>query len=135
LSEIVFLNGEGTDPNGKTSTSGGRFFEDPTLLPLSAKTQVKISVFDHAQFCPNGSTEVNINDIPNDTAVAVAFGCPNPAFPTLLSGGYITDAVAQPNFQVYQNFPVTNSAWQVNVWNTSGQTFHLTIYTLCSAIQ
>jgi Collagen triple helix repeat (20 copies) len=83
------------------------------------------------------ATEVETDvthDIPTSTAVAIAFGCPNPAFPTLLSGGYTTDAIAVPNFQVYENIPVSN-AWQVNVWNTSGTTYHLTVTTLCGAIQ
>lgn len=74
-------------------------------------------------------------DIPNSVAASIAFGCPNAAFPILLSGGYNTDAVAVPSFQVYQNFPTGNQSWQVSVWNTSGNTYHLTVYALCGAIQ
>lgn len=75
------------------------------------------------------------HDVPSFTQVAISFGCSNPAFPVLLSGGYTTDAIAVPNFQVYQSFPVSNQAWQVGVWNTSSSTYHLTLYALCGAIQ
>lgn len=70
-----------------------------------------------------------------DEAAALSNNCPNPAFPTLLSGGYTTDAVGIADFQVYQNFPASSSAWQVGVWNLTSSTYHLTVYVLCGAIQ
>ncbi|MGI8772849.1 MAG: DNRLRE domain-containing protein [Acidobacteriaceae bacterium] len=70
-------------------------------------------------------------------AAAGALGCADPAYPTLLSGGYSTDNYAgDPNFEVYQSFPGGNNTWQVGFWNVSStKTYHLTIYTLCGAIQ
>ncbi len=62
-------------------------------------------------------------------------GCPNPNFPVMLSGGYLTDAVGVSGFQVYQNGPSSASTWQVSVWNLSGSPYHLTLYLLCAAIQ
>lgn len=75
------------------------------------------------------------NDVPGGTAASYADSCQNPSFPTLLSGGYTTDAIAVSGFQVYQNYPSLNSQWQVTAWNTSGTTYHITLYLLCGAIQ
>ncbi len=73
--------------------------------------------------------------IPPFNAGPVSFGCSDPAYPTLLSGGYTSDDVGDPNFQVDQSIPVGN-IWQVGVWNASSTTtYHLTITLLCGAIQ
>ena len=66
---------------------------------------------------------------------AYALPCSDPAHPVLLSGGYITDVVGDPNFGVSQSFPAANNAWQVNVWNISASTYHLTVYAVCGAVQ
>ena len=68
-------------------------------------------------------------------AGAFLLSCTDPAHPTLLSGGYTTDSVGDPNFEVYQNYPVTFQTWQVNAWNLSSNTYHLTVYVLCGGIQ
>ena len=68
-------------------------------------------------------------------AGAVPLGCTDPEHPTLISGGYTTDAVGDPNFEVYQSFPSSATAWQVNAWNVSSSTYHLTVYVMCAGIQ
>lgn len=73
--------------------------------------------------------------IGQDEAGAFSVTCQNAAFPTLLSGGYATDSVGDPNFQVSASFPAATGAWQVNAWNLSANTYHLTLYILCGAIQ
>lgn len=73
--------------------------------------------------------------VPPITAAQINLACPNPAFPTLISGGYSTDSIGEPNFAVYQNYPSSNGVWQVGVWNLSNTTYHVTLYLLCGTIQ
>jgi len=73
--------------------------------------------------------------IPPFTFGAVSVPCGNPAFPTLLSGGFSSDAIGDPNFQVFQSYPASSTTWMVEAWNISSNTYHLTSYALCGGIQ
>ncbi len=74
--------------------------------------------------------------IPPFTAGALSYNCFDPAYPALLSGGYTTDDIGDPNFEVYQSIPTGNNTWQVSAWNASStNTYHMTVTVLCGAIQ
>lgn len=89
---------------------------------------------------PKGTLAVEVEtntatSVPSDTAVTLIFACPNPAFPTLLSGGYSTDAIGVSDFQVFESFPVSTNTWEVGVWNLTPNAYHLTLYLVCGAVQ
>ena len=77
----------------------------------------------------------NTVSVPPDTAGAFIFACPNAALPTLLSGGYSTDAIGDPGFQVFESYPASTTTWEIGAWNTSANTYHITLYLVCGAIQ
>lgn len=72
-------------------------------------------------------------EVPDSTEEMVSVSCTDPKFPTLLSGGFTTDAVGQVNFGVFQSFPL-NATWQVGVWNLSGATYHVSVYAVCAGL-
>ena len=56
----------------------------------------------------------------------------DPAFPTLISGGYSNSPSAITNLNATINGPTGDNNWQVTVVNTSGQTVSFTVYTICA---
>lgn len=58
--------------------------------------------------------------------------CPDPAFPTMVSGGYSSSPSVVTSFAATIDGPTGDNLWQVTVVNTSGQTVALTMYTICA---
>ena len=72
--------------------------------------------------------------IPPFTAVSLAGACPSGSG-SAVGGGFLTDDVGDPNFQVTQSYPA-NNGWEVTVTNVSTtNTYHLTVYVMCGSIQ
>jgi hypothetical protein len=122
-------------PQGPAGPAGPQGLRGPQGLPGTAGAQGPAGPTG-----PKGILAVQVQvgtaeSIAPYTADPLTATCSNPAFPTLLSGGYTTNAIGDPNFQVYESFPASPTTWQVNVWSISSTTYTATPYAVCGGIQ
>lgn len=66
--------------------------------------------------------------------VEQVYGCPDPKYPTLISGGYKTTAVADPNATIFESF-ADGTTWRVGLYNDGPNSYTFTIYIVCGGIQ
>ena len=68
----------------------------------------------------------------NGQAATLVNGCTDPAFLTLIGGGYSNSPSNVANLTETANGPSGSDNWQVTMVNTSGVTVAVTMYTVCA---